>query len=169
MSLKGLLVNQTFRLFRTVRLICLLTAVVSFGPSAAFAASPQKTTSSTAKKRLTLKSTAAAKKTVSTARSRRAAAARAKAALQARQAKEVAEPRFKLDENGALVPDVRAEAAIIYNPANGKVLYESNAQNQRSIASITSRIDENSSRSAERKDMAPASRRAVRRIRVGSG
>jgi len=130
-------VNQTSRLFRTVRLICLLTAVVSFGPSAAFAASPQKTSTSTAKKRLTLKSTAAAKKTVSTARSRRAAAARAKAALQAKQAKEVAEPRFKLDENGALVPDVRAEAAIIYNPANGKVLYESNAQNQRSIASIT--------------------------------
>ena len=35
------------------------------------------------------------------------------------------------------MPDVRAEAAIIYNPENGKVLWESNSQNQRSIASIT--------------------------------
>jgi D-alanyl-D-alanine endopeptidase (penicillin-binding protein 7) len=32
---------------------------------------------------------------------------------------------------------VRAEAAIIYNSENGQVLWESNAQNQRSIASIT--------------------------------
>jgi D-alanyl-D-alanine endopeptidase (penicillin-binding protein 7) len=32
---------------------------------------------------------------------------------------------------------VRAEAAIIYNPANGQVLWESNAQDLRSIASIT--------------------------------
>jgi len=39
--------------------------------------------------------------------------------------------------NGALVPDLRAEAAIIYNPATGKVLWEENSQNQRSIASIT--------------------------------
>jgi len=50
---------------------------------------------------------------------------------------EVQEPRFKTDANGAEIPDVRAEAAIIYNPQNGAVLYESNAQNQRSIASIT--------------------------------
>jgi D-alanyl-D-alanine endopeptidase (penicillin-binding protein 7) len=42
-----------------------------------------------------------------------------------------------LDESGALVPDVRAEAAIIYNSETGEVLWESNAQDQRSIASIT--------------------------------
>jgi D-alanyl-D-alanine endopeptidase (penicillin-binding protein 7) len=42
-----------------------------------------------------------------------------------------------MDENGTEVPDVRAEAAIIYNPENGEVLWESNSQNQRSIASIT--------------------------------
>jgi D-alanyl-D-alanine endopeptidase (penicillin-binding protein 7) len=51
--------------------------------------------------------------------------------------KEAQQPRFKLDENGALVPDPRAEAAIIYNPQTGKVLWESHAQDQRSIASIT--------------------------------
>ncbi|MGH7553943.1 MAG: D-alanyl-D-alanine carboxypeptidase family protein [Longimicrobiales bacterium] len=35
------------------------------------------------------------------------------------------------------MPDVRAEAAIIYDSATGHVLWESNSQNQRSIASIT--------------------------------
>jgi D-alanyl-D-alanine endopeptidase (penicillin-binding protein 7) len=59
---------------------------------------------------------------------------RAAAALAAREAEE---PRFKLDENGATVPDLRAEAAIIYSPETGKVLWEENAQDQRSIASIT--------------------------------
>jgi D-alanyl-D-alanine endopeptidase (penicillin-binding protein 7) len=112
--------------------------VVSFGlPAESTAATGSRTSSSrstTAKKRLTLKKTP---KKASTARSRRAAAARAKAALAARQAREVAEPRFKLDDTGALVPDVRAEAAIIYNPETGKVLWEENSQNQRSIASIT--------------------------------
>jgi D-alanyl-D-alanine endopeptidase (penicillin-binding protein 7) len=46
-------------------------------------------------------------------------------------------PRFKLDETGALVPDLRAEAAIVYNPENGQVLWESNSTAKRSIASIT--------------------------------
>ena len=59
---------------------------------------------------------------------------RAAAALALREAEE---PRFKLDENGATVPDLRAEAAIIYSPDTGKVLWEENAQDQRSIASIT--------------------------------
>ena len=45
--------------------------------------------------------------------------------------------RFRVNERGEQVPDVRAEAAIIYNPATGQVLWEENAQNQRSIASIT--------------------------------
>ena len=47
------------------------------------------------------------------------------------------EPRFKLDDAGNVVPDIRAEAAIIYNPENGKVLWESNSTSRRSIASIT--------------------------------
>ncbi len=129
--------NQTSRLFRTVRLICFFAAVATFGlPAQSLAAGQTRSTSSTsstAKKRLTVTKKPAA----TTARSRRAAAARAKAAQVARQAREVAEPRFKLDETGALVPDVRAEAAIIYNPETGKVLWEENSQNQRSIASIT--------------------------------
>jgi D-alanyl-D-alanine endopeptidase (penicillin-binding protein 7) len=54
-----------------------------------------------------------------------------------RAAREAMTPRFKFDENGALVPDVRAEAAIVFSPDSGKVLWEDNASDQRSIASIT--------------------------------
>ena len=60
-----------------------------------------------------------------------------RAALQARALREAQEPRFKLNESGIEVPDLRAEAAIIYNPETGKVLWEQNSQDTRSIASIT--------------------------------
>lgn len=71
-------------------------------------------------------------------RARRARLARARAAARARQQMlEAATPHFKLDATGGLVPDVRAAAAIIYNPETGQVLWEENSQNQRSIASIT--------------------------------
>jgi D-alanyl-D-alanine endopeptidase (penicillin-binding protein 7) len=46
-------------------------------------------------------------------------------------------PRYKVSAAGDLVPDVRAAAAIIYDPQSGKVLWEENSQTQRSIASIT--------------------------------
>ena len=46
-------------------------------------------------------------------------------------------PRLKVDASGDLVPDVRAAAAIIYNPETNQVLWEENSQDQRSIASIT--------------------------------
>jgi D-alanyl-D-alanine endopeptidase (penicillin-binding protein 7) len=46
-------------------------------------------------------------------------------------------PRYKTDANGERVPDVRAAAAIIFNPATGEVLWQENAQDKRSIASIT--------------------------------
>jgi serine-type D-Ala-D-Ala endopeptidase (penicillin-binding protein 7) len=77
------------------------------------------------------------KYSASRARARRATLARARAAAAARQLREAATPHFKLDATGSLVPDIRAEAAIIYNPENGQVLWEENSQNQRSIASIT--------------------------------
>jgi serine-type D-Ala-D-Ala endopeptidase (penicillin-binding protein 7) len=74
------------------------------------------------------------------AQARKAALARARAHAQTREEgplKEAMEPRFRTDETGALVPDVRAAAAIIFNPETGEVLYEINAQDKRSIASIT--------------------------------
>jgi D-alanyl-D-alanine endopeptidase (penicillin-binding protein 7) len=84
--------------------------------------------------------TSAAKKkaySASTARARRAALARARAAARARELRELQTPRFTVDEYGREVPDVRAEAAVIYDPESGEVLWESHAQDQRSIASIT--------------------------------
>ena len=121
------------RFFRIVRLICLLTAVGAFGLPAEVSA---QTTSS---KKLTLKKKAPKKRAYSAraAQARRAKVARARAAAAARALKEAQQPKFKLDDVGALVPDVRAAAAIIYNPETGQVLYESNSQDTRSIASIT--------------------------------
>jgi D-alanyl-D-alanine endopeptidase (penicillin-binding protein 7) len=73
----------------------------------------------------------------SSSKSRSARLAQARAAARAKEMREVTTPRFKVDELGMEVPDVRAEAAIIYNPETNQVLWESNAQEERSIASIT--------------------------------
>jgi D-alanyl-D-alanine endopeptidase (penicillin-binding protein 7) len=79
----------------------------------------------------------------SASRARKARLERARAAARAREASrmralhEAMTPRYKTDANGDLVPDIRAAAAIIFNPANGEVLWQENAQDKRSIASIT--------------------------------
>jgi D-alanyl-D-alanine endopeptidase (penicillin-binding protein 7) len=73
----------------------------------------------------------------SAARARRARLERARATARAREMRDAQTPRFTLDAAGNQVPDVRAAAAIIYNPQTNQVLWESNAQDQRSIASIT--------------------------------
>jgi serine-type D-Ala-D-Ala endopeptidase (penicillin-binding protein 7) len=70
------------------------------------------------------------------ARNRRAALARARSAAMARELAEKL-PRLKADPNGALVPDLHAAAAIIYDPNTSEILWEQNSQTQRSIASIT--------------------------------
>jgi D-alanyl-D-alanine endopeptidase (penicillin-binding protein 7) len=111
--------------------------MVGFGfPVETFAAAAQKSTKTSSSKKVTSK-----KKTVKysakAARARRARLARARAAAQAKQIREAQVPRFKMDESGALVPDIRAAAAIIYNPENGEVLWESHSTDKRSIASIT--------------------------------
>lgn len=69
--------------------------------------------------------------------SRQAKLARARAAAMAREMATTQLPRYKVDASGDLVPDVRAAAAIIYDPETNKVLWEENSQDQRSIASIT--------------------------------
>ena len=46
-------------------------------------------------------------------------------------------PRYKVDAGGNLVPDLRAAAAIIYDPETNEILWEENSETQRSIASIT--------------------------------
>ena len=102
------------------------------------------TTATTAKTTTTAKassSTGPKKKTysASAARARQAqlASARSAAARRSAELREVQTPRFKVDEYGREVPDVRAEAAIIYNPETGEVLWENHSKDQRSMASIT--------------------------------
>lgn len=112
------------------RVLFVVATVVALGLPADTLAAQKSTSrsSGTTTKKLSLKKTS--RSSASAARKRRAAAA-------ARALREAQEPRFKLDASGALVPDVRAEAAIIYDTATGQVLWESNSNNQRSIASIT--------------------------------
>jgi D-alanyl-D-alanine endopeptidase (penicillin-binding protein 7) len=70
------------------------------------------------------------------ARARRARLARARAAAAARELADTA-PRYKVDGSGALVPDLRAAAGIVYDADTNEVLWEENGDMQRSIASIT--------------------------------
>jgi D-alanyl-D-alanine endopeptidase (penicillin-binding protein 7) len=112
--------------------------LVTFAP----AISTAQTRTSSAQKtpaRAATKTTTAKKKaySASTARARRAQLARARAEVRARELKELQTPRFRVDEFGREVPDVRAEAAIIYNPETGEILWENHSKDQRSIASIT--------------------------------
>jgi D-alanyl-D-alanine endopeptidase (penicillin-binding protein 7) len=118
-------------------------AVVLPAPVAAQA----KKTTTTAKKAPATKTPATKTAySVSSARARKARLERARAAARARErarlnairvVREAMTPRFKTDATGALVPDVRAAAAIIFDPQTGQVLWGENAQDKRSIASIT--------------------------------
>jgi serine-type D-Ala-D-Ala endopeptidase (penicillin-binding protein 7) len=99
---------------------------------AAKSATPKKTSSTSAANRR-----ATTRYSASKSRQRRLSMARARQAAYARQLVEIQTPQFKAGADGQMVPDVRAGAAIIYNPATHQVLYESNAQTPRSIASIT--------------------------------
>ena len=110
---------------------CVAVPVSSYAQAAVAAPKATKTPAraTTAKKKPAYSATSA--------RNRRANLAKARAAARARELREVQTPRFRVDEFGREVPDVRAEAAIIYNPVTGEVLWEDHAQDQRSIASIT--------------------------------
>jgi len=124
------------RFCATIRLICCVVAATAIGVPAIASAAVQSTAeSSSAPKKLTLKKPTTSSRAA--AARRRARSRRTRAAVQAAALREAIEPRFKLDDAGSVVPDIRAEAAIIYNPENGKVLWESNSTSRRSIASIT--------------------------------
>src|SRR5438477_2804567 len=69
-------------------------------------------------------------------RARNATLARARVAALAKELAE-AVPRYKTDASGEVVPDLHAEAAIIYDPKTSEILWEQNSQELRSIASIT--------------------------------
>ena len=108
-------------------------ATVGTTPSEAAGATRGRTTRSAraaAAKRATVYSAERSK-------SRKGKLARARAIATAREMADTVLPRYKVDASGDLVPDVRAAAAIIYDPATNEILWQENAQTQRSIASIT--------------------------------
>lgn len=79
-----------------------------------------------------------AKKTTSTtAKARAAAAARARLAAAQRLQREAMTPKYKRDSQGNQIPDVRAAAAIVFDPQTNAILYDQNSHEQRSIASLT--------------------------------
>jgi D-alanyl-D-alanine endopeptidase (penicillin-binding protein 7) len=86
---------------------------------------------------VTVATTASANDSTAT---RRAATRSSRAKARAAASKALAEaktPHYRVDADGNVVPDLQAAAAIIYDPASGKVLWEENSQDERSIASIT--------------------------------
>jgi len=124
---------------RLLGLILCVGAVSAPVPSGAATPTTAAKKAATAPRTATVRKPTVARATATrtSATSRRVRAARAKASLQARQIREAQVPQYKLDATGALVPNLRAEAAIIYDPQTGQVLWEENSNNQRSIASIT--------------------------------
>jgi serine-type D-Ala-D-Ala endopeptidase (penicillin-binding protein 7) len=104
--------------------------------SAAAVSAARQTTIGTRRAQRTRRRVSAAPR-VSSSRARRARLARARAAQKVREYREAATPLFRTAPDGSTVPAIRAEAAIVYNPVTQQVLWEENAQNSRSIASIT--------------------------------
>ena len=133
------LVQPIFR--RVARTVVAVLAIGLVSPVVETAIAASTTTSAaSAAKPIAAKASAKKKKrgySAAASRSRKARLARARAAARARQWREVQEPKFKLSDSGEMVPDIRAAAAIIYNPETNEVLWESNSQDSRSIASIT--------------------------------
>jgi D-alanyl-D-alanine endopeptidase (penicillin-binding protein 7) len=129
---------------RTVRLSAALVVAIVVGLPAqsVLAAGPgakptRPPVTSLAQQSTTSKQPAKRSYSASASKARQARVAKARAEARAREVRDVQTPRFRINELGQEVPDVRAEAAIIYNPQTNEVLWESNAQDQRSIASIT--------------------------------
>lgn len=131
--------NVRGRLKRTIPFMALTAMACALVVSPAHAQSssqsrptPPKTSDSTqAKPRTTTRTSA------KTRAARARAAAQARAAAFARAQREADTPRYKKDALGNIIPDVRAAAAIVFNPQTNEVLWEANSHEQRSIASLT--------------------------------
>jgi serine-type D-Ala-D-Ala endopeptidase (penicillin-binding protein 7) len=121
----------------TAAFVCLSIGVLPLPALAGHqSSSPRKTATQSAKKPAS-KPPAKAAYSPQGSKARSAALARARVAARVRQARDTAVPRFKTDASGAIVPDLHAAAAIIYNPETHQVIWEENSQDKRSIASIT--------------------------------
>jgi serine-type D-Ala-D-Ala endopeptidase (penicillin-binding protein 7) len=118
-------------------LLALGTSMTATSVEAAATTQARKSSQSTASK-TTYSAKASKDRKARLARARAAARSREQARLRAvRTVQEAMTPRFKTDATGALVPDIRAAAAVIFNPDTGQVVWGENAQDKRSIASIT--------------------------------
>ena len=121
------------------RLLALLLACGVVLSTGVAEAATKKKSASTSTRRIVRKPAYSA----SASQARKARLARARVAARAREQvrlralQDAMTPRYKTDANGALVPDIRAAAAIIFDPETGQVLWQENAQDKRSIASIT--------------------------------
>jgi D-alanyl-D-alanine endopeptidase (penicillin-binding protein 7) len=138
---------RVIRSSKFVRLAALLLGMSVCLPTAVQAQTGKRTsvkkTTTAAKKPTAKKPTYSA----SASKARKARLARARAAARAREAarvraaaaalKEAMTPRFRTDENGEQVPDLRAAAAIAFNPETGEVVWQENGTEKRPIASIT--------------------------------
>ena len=129
------------------RLVALLLGLSVCLP-AGVTAQTSRTTKKTPAKTTTAKKPPAKKAySASSAAARRARLARARTAARAREQarlrvaaaalREAMTPQYRTDESGSLVPDLRAAAAIAFNPQTGEILWQENAQDKRPIASIT--------------------------------
>jgi len=114
-----------------------LAALISAGQTTADAATKTRTRKAAAHVTNARPAPRATAYSAERSQSRKLKLARARAVAMAREMADTALPRYKVDASGDLVPDVRAAAAIIYNPETNQVLWEENSQTQRSIASIT--------------------------------
>jgi D-alanyl-D-alanine endopeptidase (penicillin-binding protein 7) len=133
----------------TVARVCtLILGLAAAMPVHAQGAPARTTTKSTASATSTTQKSTVRKTTYSASSSsaRKARLARARAAATAREharmrsmraLQDAMTPRYKTDAAGDIVPDVRAAAAIIFDPKTGQILWQENAQDKRSIASIT--------------------------------
>ncbi|HXT69912.1 MAG TPA: serine hydrolase [Vicinamibacterales bacterium] len=83
----------------------------------------------------TTRSSLAKARAAAAERARRVAAARARE--RARVEQEAMTPKYRRDLLGNQIPEVRAAAAIVFDPQTNAVLWEQNAHDQRSIASLT--------------------------------
>jgi len=120
--------------FKAIRLTLLWLCVACFAANA-YATTSSLSAGSTSTTPAATSRSAAARRAAARARVRAQAAAKTRAAQ--RTLAEAKTPHYRVDADGNVVPDLRAAAAIIYDPTTGKVLWEEHSQDERSIASIT--------------------------------
>src|SRR3954451_5203082 len=99
-----------------------LAGVLGAGAAPAEAAAKKKTAKTTTQARRLYAS--------NTSLNRRASSARARAVALAREMAVTPLPRYKMDASGVMVPDLRAAAAIVYDPETNQILWEENSASQ---------------------------------------